>query len=296
MSTTDTCLTSEHMSDPITGESPAAPGSQESLLGSRNVSKRLTTAEVIGGHEGANRDRRSAVLQLRDQLERVLEEEGRMPGWRLPSEAQLCERFAFSRGTVREALKLLEQDGLIDVQHGRGRFISALGGLKVDRPITRFESATDMLTGRGYDPTTKVLALQRRKPDAQERSELDLAPGQDVVQLERLRLHRDSALIYSVNVFSAALLRDDPLSEDDFTASLTDWLADRGHQPTSSAAQIQVGVLPAHVAAMPEVGADEAWLSISERCVDERGVSVVLSREYYRGDVFSFHVLRRSTP
>jgi GntR family transcriptional regulator len=259
------------------------------------VSKRLTSSSSAGALGAGTRDRRSVVLQLRDELERVLEQEGRVPGWRLPSEAQLCERFAVSRGTVREALKLLEQNGLIDVQHGRGRFISALGGLRVDRPITRFESATEMLMSRGYSPTTKVLSLQRIAPAEKDRAELGLRKRQDVVQLERLRLHKGSALIYSINVFSAELLDGGPLVEDEFAGSLTDWFDERGHRPVSSAAQIEVGVLPEHVAAMPEVKAKDPWLSISERCVDEQGASVLLSRELYRGEVFSFHVLRRAS-
>ncbi len=42
------------------------------------------------------------------------------PGTRLPNEAQMVERYEAGRGTVREALRLLEADGLIDVRPGLG--------------------------------------------------------------------------------------------------------------------------------------------------------------------------------
>jgi GntR family transcriptional repressor for pyruvate dehydrogenase complex len=50
------------------------------------------------------------------------------PGTRLPSEAQLIEQFGLSRATVREALRLLEAEGLIIVKRG------PRGGLTVSRP------------------------------------------------------------------------------------------------------------------------------------------------------------------
>ena len=39
----------------------------------------------------------------------------------LPTEPGLCEEFGFSRTVVREALKLLEQRGLVRVEQGRGQ-------------------------------------------------------------------------------------------------------------------------------------------------------------------------------
>lgn len=45
------------------------------------------------------------------------------PGAALPSEAELRRRFATSRNTVRQALALLEREGLIVAEHGRGRFV-----------------------------------------------------------------------------------------------------------------------------------------------------------------------------
>jgi len=42
------------------------------------------------------------------------------PGTRLPNEARMVEQYQAGRGTVREAMRLLEADGLIDVRPGLG--------------------------------------------------------------------------------------------------------------------------------------------------------------------------------
>jgi GntR family transcriptional repressor for pyruvate dehydrogenase complex len=53
----------------------------------------------------------------------------RLPaGYRLPSESELVEQFGLGRVTVREGLRLLERDGLIDIRRGPG------GGIIVSHP------------------------------------------------------------------------------------------------------------------------------------------------------------------
>ena len=41
------------------------------------------------------------------------------PGQRLPSERHLTERFGVSRGSVRDALRMLEIIGLLETRHGQ---------------------------------------------------------------------------------------------------------------------------------------------------------------------------------
>lgn len=46
------------------------------------------------------------------------------PGDKLPSERELCEQFSVSRTVVREAIRVLSEKGLVDIQPGRGTFIT----------------------------------------------------------------------------------------------------------------------------------------------------------------------------
>lgn len=61
--------------------------------------------------------------QLREQIERGT----LVAGAALPSEAELRRRFAASRNTVRQALAVLEREGLVVAEHGRGRFVCLKG-------------------------------------------------------------------------------------------------------------------------------------------------------------------------
>jgi DNA-binding FadR family transcriptional regulator len=42
------------------------------------------------------------------------------PGSALPPEADLCNRFAVSRTVIRESIKIVQEKGLVHIEHGRG--------------------------------------------------------------------------------------------------------------------------------------------------------------------------------
>ena len=53
-------------------------------------------------------------------------------GRRLPAERQIAEALAVSRGTVREALKLLQEDGMVERRVGIGTFVARLAAAAED--------------------------------------------------------------------------------------------------------------------------------------------------------------------
>lgn len=55
-----------------------------------------------------------------DQIQHAILSGQLAPGEKLPPERELKETFGISRGTLREALRVLEQKGLVDIQLGAG--------------------------------------------------------------------------------------------------------------------------------------------------------------------------------
>lgn len=63
---------------------------------------------------------------LADQLREELARNGGRSGRRLPTEQELAQRYQLSRQTVRHALRLLEEEGLIQRRQGSGSFATGL--------------------------------------------------------------------------------------------------------------------------------------------------------------------------
>ncbi len=176
-------------------------------------------------------------VRLRDTLVEVFRSEGMKPGDRVPSESEIAERFGVGRSTVREALKLLEYEGLVQVNPGLGRFLTSLSVAAVDRPITRFEAQSDMLRGQGRTVGTLVLSVVEEPASDAERAALELSDGSLVVRVTRLRSEGDEPLIFSEDTLVREHIAG-PLKHVDWSGSVTALLADQGRSPSCSTARI----------------------------------------------------------
>lgn len=107
------------------------------------------------------------------------------PGERLPGEVTICEDYGVSRTVVRQALDELEAEGRVVRRKGHGTFAAQR---KVDE--TLFQSLTGLhedVSARGGALRSDVRELTVRPASSEVASALDLAEGDPVISLERLR-------------------------------------------------------------------------------------------------------------
>ena len=69
------------------------------------------------------------------QIEQLIVSGVLKSGQRLPSEAELADLTGVSRPKVREAIKTLEDRGLLAVRHGDGTFVANLNGPALSPPV-----------------------------------------------------------------------------------------------------------------------------------------------------------------
>lgn len=238
------------------------------------------------------RDSRTLAVQLRDRIADLIRDEELKPGDKLPTEAQLTQRFKISRPALREALKLLEQDDVIYVEHGRGRFVSALSAVQVDRPITVFESVTDMVQHYGYRAVNKVLSVSEEVPDKRVAESLWLGPTDRVIRIERIRLHEDEPILYCVDYVPRSRVAG-RLHDIDWSGSLMGLMEEHGNRPRMSAAKVSAVMLPDDVVKRHDLRDFGPALLITETCFNAAGTPVNYAIDYHRGSHFSFSLTRK---
>ena len=238
------------------------------------------------------RSKKKMAEQVRDAVSDYIREHRLKAGDRIPTEAELCAAFGVSRPSVREALRLLEQERLVVTAHGRGRFVTAVAALNVARPITVFESITKMLAALGYAANTRVLSAKTMLAASEPLAAvaLGLQPGAQIFVLERLREAGGQVLVYSIDVIPQALLGEVPGAAR-LEGSVNEFLASADQKPVMSSANVAAVFLPEGVLSGPAV--TEPWLLVSETCLSEIGTPVLYARDYHRGSLISFNFSRQ---
>jgi GntR family transcriptional regulator len=110
-------------------------------------------------------------------------------GEKLPSERDLAARYGTARNTAREAIRLLEAAGLVDVEHGRGVFVhrrQPLIRLGNDRYARKYRDSglSPFLlecAKQGRAGRFEVLSVRRGQPPADVAADLQVPVGEDSV-------------------------------------------------------------------------------------------------------------------
>ena len=129
------------------------------------------------------------------------------PGSQLPTEAELGQMLGASRTVVREALRILEEDGLISRRHGIGTFVrkhAILNNLNVNYGIT------EMIQLAGLEPGTKHLAVFNETADDEIAAQSNVPPGTPTVTIERVRTADGKPVVYALDTFAETLLHGAP--------------------------------------------------------------------------------------
>jgi len=121
--------------------------------------------------------------QLSDLLrERLLS--GEYPE-RFPTEAELTAEFEVSRATVREAIRRLREEGLVDARRGSGTFVVRR---QLDAPFIGAPGLARAIVAAGLEEESRVLEAAEVPAAADVARPLGVAAGDPVVWIERLRV------------------------------------------------------------------------------------------------------------
>lgn len=139
-------------------------------------------ATTVAAHRARRRLRADRARQLADPLRRLLLT-GAFPDGVLPHESTLATEYGASRNTVREALDLLRAEGLVERQPGVGTVVVAH---KYPHGLDRLMGLAETLREHGQ-VTNEVRTMGPAPAPAPVADRLGLAPGTDVLYIERLR-------------------------------------------------------------------------------------------------------------
>ncbi len=236
-------------------------------------------------------DRRSLSAQAYDRLFSLLREGHWRPGDRLPSEPQLAAQLGISRATLREALRLLEEEGRIVRRQGLGTFVAP--ERRLESGLERLESILALAARMGMEAVPMDIAVEIVEADRPLAERLRVEKGTPLTRVARTILVNSEPVAYLEDFVPTRWLSPEDLNNR-FTGSVLDLLRQHPSLHVQEArAEIRALSAPRPLARRLQVRSGDALLLLEETLFDAGGLPVDFSRNYFVPERFRFYVVRK---
>lgn len=137
--------------------------------------------------------KKSAYESARDKIFSYIQE-NELYGERLPSEMEFAQTMGISRNTVREAIRVLEQEGIVYSRHGVGTFVANKSN-NLSCNITSLNSISEIIRIHGYKAGTLPAKVNVLVADAELADKMNVKIGEEILCVERIRTADDTPVI-----------------------------------------------------------------------------------------------------
>lgn len=140
-------------------------------------------------------------LQIANELRQTISASVYQVGDQLPTEAELSARFGVNRHTLRRAVEILRNEGLVRIDRGRGTFVAST---PISYPIGKRVRYNETLKAQGLKVSHRLLYATELLADPSVAKRLETEVGTPVVFLERLSLADDHPISVASSYFISA--------------------------------------------------------------------------------------------
>lgn len=235
-------------------------------------------------------DHRHLYLQVIEQLKRDIASGVFKEKEKLPSEFELAKIMGVSRATLREALRLLEEEHYIVRRHGVGTFVNP-------RPlftagIEELASVSDMIRQVGMTPGTNFISSSEELATEEDVERFGCGPDERIMTIKRVRTADGEPVVYCIDIFPSRYVGEEFLKQED--ESIFEAIERTGNlRITQAVAQIEPVGYDEEASPILECEPETALLMLRQSHYAEGEDVILHSRNYFKGDKFNFHVLRK---
>jgi len=224
-------------------------------------------------------------FQLKGILEKRLQSGEYQPGDKFPTDDELCQEYGLSRGTVRRAVEILIDAGLLRREQGRGTFINSTETAPVSFRLANFD---EEMKSRGWKPSTTLISRRAFPAGEDAARQLQIPAGEKVIEIVRLRLADDKPIAYETRCLEYKTCPQ--LMEEDLEGqSVHSLLVDKFNIPLIRACYtIEARTFTQKEAQHLQVDSKSVGFSVERVTYTTGNKPVTWYRTIYRGDVYRF--------
>ncbi len=234
-------------------------------------------------------DTRHLYLQVIEQIKRDIENGIYVEKEKLPSEFQLSKSLGVSRATLREALRILEEESIVTRRHGVGTFVNPKPVFTSG--IEELDSVTGMIAKSGMTPGSQYLSAELIEPTEEERKRFLPFEIHSLAKVERVRTADDQPVVYCVDKLPEGLIPLNKVREADSMFGILEEFT--GKSISYAVTHIEPIGYHERISPILKSEPDQALLLLRQMHYSQDDEPMLLSSNYFRADKFSFHVLRK---
>lgn len=233
-------------------------------------------------------DNRHLYLQVIDRLKGDIEKGVYQEKERLPSEFDLSKLLGVSRATLREALRILEEENVVVRRHGVGTFVNAKP--LFSSGIEQLNSVTNMIEQAGKKPGTIFLSSNEQGPTEEDIRRFNCSTDEDILLIERVRTADEEPVVYCIDKIPQQYLPNGYTYREE---SLFMLLEKEGKSISHAIVYIEPVGYHERISPILQCEPETSLLLLKQMHFDQNDEPVLFSLNYFRADKFSFHVLRK---
>ena len=162
-----------------------------------------------------------AYIQIKNDIIKKIRTGTWKENQKMPSELKLMEMYSVGRGTIRDAMKLIVDEGYVYIKKGVGTFVSQN---EVGVSLEPFVSLTYFIKMRGLKIETKLLEQKEFIVDKECAKETGLELGSKALLVSRLRILEGKPLAIEKFRFSEYAI--EIFGDYDFTQPISHYMFD----------------------------------------------------------------------
>ncbi|MGM0409607.1 MAG: GntR family transcriptional regulator [Bacillota bacterium] len=241
-----------------------------------------------------NKDKRPLYIRIKEYLENEIDKGTYKEGDKLPSENKLSDLLDVSRASLREALRVLEEEGKIIKHQGIGTFVNNTSP-KFKKGIEKLNSVTETIEKGGYEAGTTHLNIKELNISESFQEKIYEESGEKaekILRIERVRTANEEPVVYCLDHLLLKYLNKD-YSKEYFSNSLFEVLNDYYNINVKKAITNIIAISSDnYISKMLNIKNNESLLLLEQYHYDNKNRMILFSQNYFRSDQFQFKVIR----
>lgn len=209
------------------------------------------------------------------------------PGKLLPSETQMIEEFNVTRATLRNAIKLLQEDGLAVTEKGKGTFVNSV---KKEQSLFKFYSFGRDYSGSEYNSNTFLTSAEEILPNESIKEKFNQPSLGEISKISRIRYMDNIPVIAEIS-YIPIKIAPNIIAEDLNKFSIYDLLENKYRTPIKKAREYLNAVnCTKTLASQLKTKVGDAVFLVERITYTENDEVIEYRTSYIRGDKFKFFV------